>query len=348
MFENPWHCVEDNEKHEARGSGGLFEVKSSHRILGSPARAVMENPADWRSAVDPTTGRTYWYHRKTRVSTWTKPDFMEVHSDAPQSSASISESKPSTASNSLQAIASSAPPAKQQQMPQPLPAAVQVEAGPISSKTNAQANHNEYDISTTKSAKSSNTTEFRFQRSNNDQNNVEELRRLQQSIDERALGMIRKSPIIISDLVDFLAISRHRNSRIQALTLLWRLSANRLLASTAFQSNQVWTNLWAAIDRWEDHESFILLAASFCNLSIGPTYDLIPLEAIEQLCGKAMFLLDSLLSLDKKLNTSITLTLEEVQDLVNDLPIKWYSLMAQKGHVLPALVLLILASQALR
>ena len=28
---------------------------------------------DWRSAVDPSSGRTYWYHRKTRISTWVCP-----------------------------------------------------------------------------------------------------------------------------------------------------------------------------------------------------------------------------------------------------------------------------------
>lgn len=38
---------------------------------------MTENPNDWRSAVDPTTGRTYWYHRKTRISSWNKPDFIE-------------------------------------------------------------------------------------------------------------------------------------------------------------------------------------------------------------------------------------------------------------------------------
>jgi len=36
---------------------------------------MSQNPADWRSAVDAATGRTYWYHRKTRTSTWVKPDF---------------------------------------------------------------------------------------------------------------------------------------------------------------------------------------------------------------------------------------------------------------------------------
>ena len=41
-----------------------------------------ENPAEWRSTVDPTSGRTYWYHRKTRVSTWVRPDFDDYSSVA--------------------------------------------------------------------------------------------------------------------------------------------------------------------------------------------------------------------------------------------------------------------------
>jgi len=36
-----------------------------------------DNPQDWKSTTDPATGRTYWYHRKTRVSTWTKPEILK-------------------------------------------------------------------------------------------------------------------------------------------------------------------------------------------------------------------------------------------------------------------------------
>jgi hypothetical protein len=36
-----------------------------------------DNPSLWRSAVDPGTKRTYWYHRRTRQSTWTKPPCLE-------------------------------------------------------------------------------------------------------------------------------------------------------------------------------------------------------------------------------------------------------------------------------
>eukprot|EP00981_Chlorochromonas_danica_P000746 scaffold167_cov168-Ochromonas_danica.AAC.13 len=38
---------------------------------------MTENPEDWKSTVDPSTGRVYWYHRRTRVSTWVKPNFKE-------------------------------------------------------------------------------------------------------------------------------------------------------------------------------------------------------------------------------------------------------------------------------
>jgi hypothetical protein len=35
--------------------------------------AVSADPREWRSALDPQSGRRYWYHRKTRVSTWVEP-----------------------------------------------------------------------------------------------------------------------------------------------------------------------------------------------------------------------------------------------------------------------------------
>ena len=37
----------------------------------------LDDPKQWRSAVDPKTGRTYWYHRVSRVSTWVKPTFQD-------------------------------------------------------------------------------------------------------------------------------------------------------------------------------------------------------------------------------------------------------------------------------
>jgi hypothetical protein len=41
----------------------------------------MSNIEDWRTAVDERTGRTYWYHRKTRESTWTRPKCFDILED---------------------------------------------------------------------------------------------------------------------------------------------------------------------------------------------------------------------------------------------------------------------------
>ncbi len=53
----------------------------------------MENPQEWKSAVDPTSGRTYWYHRKTRVSTWVKPNFFPDPSEPAQGTSATTEQK---------------------------------------------------------------------------------------------------------------------------------------------------------------------------------------------------------------------------------------------------------------
>lgn len=39
---------------------------------------MTENPDDWRCATDPNSGKSYWYHRRTRISTWTRPNFIEL------------------------------------------------------------------------------------------------------------------------------------------------------------------------------------------------------------------------------------------------------------------------------
>ena len=36
----------------------------------------LDDPAQWRSAKDPKSGRTYWYHRVNRISTWVMPPFL--------------------------------------------------------------------------------------------------------------------------------------------------------------------------------------------------------------------------------------------------------------------------------
>lgn len=39
--------------------------------------SLSEEALNWRSAVDQKSGRTYWYHRITRESTWSRPACLE-------------------------------------------------------------------------------------------------------------------------------------------------------------------------------------------------------------------------------------------------------------------------------
>lgn len=40
----------------------------------------------WRAALDPATGRTYYFHKKTRETTWTKPEDCDINSPEPDNS----------------------------------------------------------------------------------------------------------------------------------------------------------------------------------------------------------------------------------------------------------------------
>ncbi len=40
-----------------------------------------DDPADWREAVDAGSGKIYYYHRKTRVSSWEKPMCLQLLDD---------------------------------------------------------------------------------------------------------------------------------------------------------------------------------------------------------------------------------------------------------------------------
>ena len=52
--------------------------------VSAPAKARKPKPI-WKAVVDPKTGRTYYYHRKTRETTWIKPEALR---EAEQASAS--------------------------------------------------------------------------------------------------------------------------------------------------------------------------------------------------------------------------------------------------------------------
>ena len=59
------------------GSGG----KDKKLPTSVPAAPPVPKPV-WKEALDPTTGRTYYYHRLTRKATWTKPSSLRVDEES--------------------------------------------------------------------------------------------------------------------------------------------------------------------------------------------------------------------------------------------------------------------------
>ena len=87
-------------------------------------------PADWKQATDPKTGRHYYWHTKTRQTTWIRPvemDAAPASSPAPQTAA-VAESSASSATSVIAAgsamadqEAEDAAPEEKQQLPPSLP-----------------------------------------------------------------------------------------------------------------------------------------------------------------------------------------------------------------------------------
>lgn len=53
-----------------------MKILSSKTAIDKSEVVIHDDPKQWRAALDPKTGKTYWYHRIRRISTWVKPVFI--------------------------------------------------------------------------------------------------------------------------------------------------------------------------------------------------------------------------------------------------------------------------------
>jgi hypothetical protein len=260
-----------------------------------------ELPEDWRSATDPNTGRTYWYHRKTRVSTWVKPNFIGD-------------------SNAEAAV-------------------------PISSNSALLTNP--------ESSKPKNTSKpielgiLRFRPTNNLEANDRSLKDLFIAISTTSADELSDNSTLLSDLVNFVINTQPKSSRIAALKCIWKLSLSRIIATTAFQLNQSWNSMWMFISRWEDLESVILLSAIHSNLCIGPSYGLIGQEAMDTLSSKLEDVVEKNNPADLKSSVK-AISIDSISYIIEENALGWYTSLAQYGHELPAWLILVVATAALK
>jgi hypothetical protein len=215
----------------------------------------MERMADWKSAVDPTTGKSYWYHRKTRESRWTKPQFIEEMEAIQPISEPVKVSKASYPQSTSTA--------------QPSRASQPVAKGLTMDR----------DI-------------YRFYSGDM---KVEQLGlgKLFNAIGDKSFERsLFLDTSIISDLSSYIISTADNELRWQALRCLWRIAMYRHISSRAMQQNSSWKGLAAYITQWTHPAVKILIIAFFSCIIIGDTTDSIPDEDYAILCGesKAMYL----------------------------------------------------------
>lgn len=302
----------------------------------------MESINDWRSAVDATTGKTYWYHRITRQSQWTKPNFIE---DQKQSSLTEPSSSNIVTNVNLSSNNQSFKP-QVQAIKQPS----NIESNNSISKSNPSNDlyKSSMENSNPKKTVSESKSKFRFSPSGIEYDDAISLQTLGGHINETGIPEILQNSELISDLSNFLFLEQKRNLRILTLQILWKLSSYRTLAGFIFFNNQSWVNLWKNIPKWDDHTSTIILSAFYSNLMIGPTFKIISDNSIIFLRGQMEDISNKLLSMDSKLCLLINISFEEANFLFDKFSLQLYSVLANKGHELPALLLVVLSVQSLR
>ena len=62
-------------------SQAVKSTKSSTKAKASPPVVKIQKPS-WKATVDPKSGKTYYYHRKTRETTWKKPKELKEYEEA--------------------------------------------------------------------------------------------------------------------------------------------------------------------------------------------------------------------------------------------------------------------------
>lgn len=302
-----------------------------------------DNPQDWKAATDPTTGRTYWYHRKTRVSTWTKPDILrevelaaaatinpQPNVPAQPSNTQINQARPSTSGTNTSAAVNVA---------RPQPATTTT----TTATTTAAANKINY--------KQPEENRFIPTYTTNDH---AQLKRIYQSLFQQktvdTLGS-RSAMLLIQDLIEFILKSLDQSANIRALECLWKVSSIEELQLTIMSSESPWMLLGNYLQKLPNSNSFatLLLNLIVCNITIPTGADTsISFEFIELFYLSSMQYLMGMMNISTKQLSIRNFSNEEIPIALDPNTLSTIFAGIRKGHLLPAVALVIISVQSIR
>lgn len=317
----------------------------------------MEDPEQWRSAVDQKTGKTYWYHRVTRISRWSKPSFL---SSSNERSFENSE-KDTSISNDLMRKKAIADNYNNE-------AANSADAQRITIRyilTEPQ----DYGCSTESTYESMGnpirdscvilSNAVSCLTSSDEDSRVDALLFLSSKCgtDNVASAQLAYAENLLSNLVIIISRGGSRKCRRLALKILCSLAIYEQ-SSFVFEDNQSWVIIAHKFLHWEgDKESTLLFCILICCLLTGPARNVIPTETIESVGDLLGFMMDDYVDYSKSGQIDlaslklISPTPSSSSSSSSFSPVNWsflYHLFiaAEGGHDTPALLLLVLLSSA--
>ena len=325
----------------------------------------MEDPEQWRSAIDQKTGRTYWYHRVTRISRWSKPSFTSSRNESSLENSEKDTSifndlirKKTISDNYNYEVANSVD-------------AQRIRIGCI--VTEPFRMPQDYGVSTESTYESMGnpirdscvilSNAVSCLTSSDEDSRVDALLFLSSKCgtDNEASAQLAYAENLLSNLIIMISRGGSKKCRRLALKILCSLAICEQ-SSFVFEDNQSWVIIAHKFLHWEgDKESTLLFCILICCLLTGPARNVIPTETIESVGDLLGFMMDDYLDYSK--NGQIDLaSLQLISPTPSSsstssspssfLPGNWsflYHLFiaAEGGHDTPALLLLVLLSSAI-
>ena len=268
---------------------------------------MIDDPSLWKTAIDPKTGRTYWYHRKTRESTWSKPECLIRSEKEIANNVESSSSSSSSSSITNDKIKIKSPLQQLQEQTQAM----------FKKQFNEESPNGSDDGTTAYSNVNTNNDHYydeEIDDDNNNNNNVQdndddEISTLitdltSKSIDTREnsvrlllsycipsmMSKLSEDSNLMTNLVSVImqcqkGLDKKRDSYIRrtALRCLWSLSTDASVAAKTFHTNQSWTILCEFVPTWEDLESGLIFV-SMMSLLLSSVQFVISDDIMKDLC----------------------------------------------------------------
>ena len=339
--------------------GPATSATRSHQIAHTDTPYQMEeDPEQWRSAVDQKTGRTYWYHRVTRISRWSKPSFLSSSEfdsfDVFDEDTSVSNdlvSKKTIAKKYQREVANSAD-AQQSRIRDVLtePYRMPWAHGAFADTTNELIDNPTRDSSIASSNAISCLT------SSDEDSRVDALLFLSSKcgINNDAAAQLAYTENLLSNLVIIISRGGSRKCRRLALKILCSLAICEQ-SSFVFEDNQSWVIITQKFLHWEgDKESTLLFCILMCCLLTGPARNVIPTETNKSMSDLLGFMMDDYLdySRDGQIDLFALQLISSTSPSSSISPGNWSFLYylfigAEGGQNTSALLLLVLLSSAI-